>query len=316
MMQLQTNSCLDQDMNLIPTNMVLVAQLEFEPNLSALFDFLPILWIDFAIRKWRKMPYFGHERTIVSVRYKSKHRGVRSNKGQLKNSLSLDLQLGGKNLNIRVSSSCFHITGATSVAMAQDACTCLVDFIAMVTNNWFHILAQPNCEELKHWAARQSSDTLEIPTCFDEHAARCLLAYCFEPETIFKPFVPLYKANGIENARRIKLSFLPPVIANSVYNYSLGKSLSCLQTGMLLDSRGYSVSYQNWKSSNTFNALKPVYEEGTQNFVSPTINKKGKEVIRTHVFVINKNGTVWQFSPTDVVAANVAAMELVNTIRS
>jgi len=72
---------------------------------------LDILGFSFKPGSKLKIPYYGYENSIVSVRYGNYYRGVRDTSKPLKNNIYIDLQLKGKNQHLKVSAGKVHITG-------------------------------------------------------------------------------------------------------------------------------------------------------------------------------------------------------------
>jgi hypothetical protein len=76
-----------------------------------------------------KIPYFGVKNAIVCVKYKGAIRGIRQNKGQMNNVISIDLQCCNKNINIKLARQKMQLTGASSEAMGNEAFQAMCDII-------------------------------------------------------------------------------------------------------------------------------------------------------------------------------------------
>ena len=127
-----------------PNNMVVVIRWKGDINLDEAFILLPIQTIEedtnpSAIKKKLKIPYYGIEDILVSVRYKKNARGLRSSSGQPDNFVSIDLQIGKRNVHIKLSSENAVVMGVTSIEAATEAVECLLDTIYMTDQNMAYL---------------------------------------------------------------------------------------------------------------------------------------------------------------------------------
>lgn len=120
------------------TTMTLVIGLDGLVNVDAIFSLLPITRLNLTPPKRRtqkfKIPFCGIPGAILSMRYRGATRGiVRSNSSDhFKNSITIDLCTKEKNLSIKLSSTGFHICGATSVAQGREGAGYIIDYVLQI----------------------------------------------------------------------------------------------------------------------------------------------------------------------------------------
>src|SRR5579871_3811794 len=116
-----------------PNNMVIVVRWDGEVILDSAFIALPILPIEElpTKRKKIKIPYYGVEDVLVSIRYKNEARGIRPIPKQPDNFVSIDLQINQRNVHIKLSSNNALVMGVTSIEEGRAAVECLLDTIYM-----------------------------------------------------------------------------------------------------------------------------------------------------------------------------------------
>ncbi len=130
-------------------NMVMVTHLSQALSLPSVYELLTIVGVDFtfgtkhAFGSRVKIPYFGAEGAIVSVRFKNKSRGIRNEGGQLRNVVAVDLQYSGKNIHLKVSENKLALMGALTEAMGNGAFQKLLEHLNMVQDHWLHIRNLP-----------------------------------------------------------------------------------------------------------------------------------------------------------------------------
>lgn len=124
-----------QDFN--PNNMVICIRWKGIINLAEAFISLFIVVIDNPLVKEGKIkiPYYGMEDVIVSIRYKKESRGIREASGQSDNFVSVDLQINKRNAHIKLSSGNALVMGVTSIEEGIAAVNCLLDLIYLTDQN-------------------------------------------------------------------------------------------------------------------------------------------------------------------------------------
>jgi hypothetical protein len=122
-----------------PNNLVCVCRWHqyTEINLNAAFLTLPIVPVEEPISKKKKMkiPFYGVNDIIVSIRYKKEARGIRFVPKQPDNFVSIDLQTGNRNVHIKLSKQNALVMGVTSLEEGIAAVECLLDTIYMTDRN-------------------------------------------------------------------------------------------------------------------------------------------------------------------------------------
>ncbi|CAH6418863.1 Hypothetical protein POVN_LOCUS587 [uncultured virus] len=277
------------------TNMVMVTILDGDTNISlpALYELLTIVKVDYTIGTKHaggsrvKIPYFGLEGILVSVRFNMKSRGIRNQGGQLRNVVSIDLQYAGKNIHLKVSSKKIALMGALTEQMGTGAFQMLLDHMHMVEGHWRHIrgLDQDARQAALRWLCEtllgtpvEGSDAYTLkkfddlgvteafanpPADVDKRAVTYLAMFASE-FTYYHEFV-----NKLNTLFELTTSIYdraplmgPPKITNAVYNYSIGQRVSLIMLCRRLHELGYGVSYHNWHKAKAFRVMIPIEQKG------------------------------------------------------
>lgn len=277
--------------NFEAANVVMVTSMTEPVNLKTLYRILPITYTNFIfgsknenskIRNSRvRIPYFGVENIIVSIRYNNMSRGVRNTGGQLKNVASIDLQHCEKNIHLKISESKIQLSGALSGLMGDSAFRTVIKHMEMGSNNWKHVKSLPKnildntILHLKNTLDRELKDgdiygDMEIVSKslgnnelkIDNQCAMYLSAFaheynCWEEfkgkiDEILSVEDPIYdKIPDIERS----------TIHNAVYHYEIGHTVSMIRLAKGLNQLGYGVSYHNWWKPKQMSVMVPIYDK-------------------------------------------------------
>lgn len=79
-----------------------------------------------------KIPYFGKEGIIISCRTGDKSRGLRQGGKQLQNVVGIDLQIHGKNYNLKISTNNIQLTGAKEEKLGQETFEYICNYMNMI----------------------------------------------------------------------------------------------------------------------------------------------------------------------------------------
>lgn len=109
----------------VPSTITLGACFNSDLNILDLANFLPIYHIYDKEKNRIKLisgsresiKYYGPEKAIVSVCYKKIRRGMRT--GAMNNMVSLDIQIGGKNVHLKISNSAITSVGTSSLEFGK-----------------------------------------------------------------------------------------------------------------------------------------------------------------------------------------------------
>ena len=168
-----------------PNNMVIIVWWKNEISLHEAFHCLPIVVIDDHPTKNKKsdklkIPYYGTEDIIVSIRHKRGARGLRSLTKQQDNFVSVDLQTSNKNVHIKLSKNNAEVMGVTSLEQGLDSVQCLLDLIHQTDDNLEFLRNSLSddvilCEEFiealftKYEKGKNIPDYNEIMNLIDDH---------------------------------------------------------------------------------------------------------------------------------------------------
>jgi hypothetical protein len=332
------------------STLVLTAPLSGRVNSHLLFKLLPVTYpktisglpIQFT-KKRMKIPYYGVEGCIISLRYDGKVRGARVGGAFMNSSISVDLQVCRKNIHIKISGSKLHLTGALSEEMASTAFTVICWHINSIQGHIDHIhsLSEEKIEKTLAWIASTvkgefveydylvNEMTEEMVASIPEkegvdvRMATFLLLYTFDfrygSET--KLYAYGKHINEIVQFARSpcpRISDKENIISgsqavnNAVYNYNIGTAIVCGQfalfTKSLFKDPSREVSFINWHSSavTVFFHIK----EQSDSKVRPS----GDPKMKAHRFIINPSGTIRQTSPTVYSEAVDAYYEIADII--
>jgi len=271
-----------------PNNVVLVATISKHLILDMCYEMLTIIET-FPKTNWKKIPFFGENGVIVSISYNGKCRGIRKGESQLKNAISLDLQIRNKNVHIMMTKQKLDISGADSYEGGLEAIDIMLEHIKMSYGNWLHFkrcLSSTRDLSIIHM---MSEDKSEIPEGIDDRVIDYLS--CFLHENIIeKKIVSLLNFSEYDLS---DIHLLNVYIANSVYNFKIQKWPGSLDKAyQILTDNGYILSKHNWVSSKTMQAMIPIFKDKEKSECIFYTTSKGKQKIRSHKLLIYSNGTV------------------------
>ena len=124
--------------NFIPSTITLGACFNSDINILNLANFLPIYHIYDENKNRVKLisgsresiKYYGPEKAIVSVCFKKIRRGMRT--GAMNNMVSLDIQLGGKNVHLKISNSAITSVGTSSIEFGKEVFKTVIKHIEKI----------------------------------------------------------------------------------------------------------------------------------------------------------------------------------------
>jgi hypothetical protein len=331
------------------STITMTASLTSSINIKLAFEILPIIYpknldgSNFVHPKntRNKIPYFGVENAIVCVKYKGKIRGIRQNEGQMNNVVSLDLQTGNKNINLKLAKTRVQLTGATSDTMGEKSFEVLCSHINLVQDHLNHIRNLPDNvrEKTIHWV---NSETLpkegnkipkfnypyileksqEVPNV-DIRFAMFLWQFTedFEDYTDFnrkfKSVVEICYSKEDVILETDTVGICDCKISNSVYNYNIGLEVSLIELTKFLHKKGFNVQFHNWNSTHLKVSI-PIMDEISDfdnEFETKTVESVGSAKIKAHRFSIHRGGgSIKQTSPSNSAAASAARRNLLSAI--
>ncbi len=285
-----------------------------------------------------KIPYFGVKNAIVCVKYKGAIRGIRQNKGQMNNVISIDLQCCNKNINIKLARQKMQLTGASSETMGNEAFNAMCEIInnISVQLSYFSTLSEEVTRDTMKFLFDNTHNPqvintlkplgkVKIPDNVDETLLNFLNAY-YDDCTSHSGFIDkIYRVINYKKIADSKISVTHSRISNSVYNYSLGREISLLSMTNHLYKKGFNVSFHNWcnthlnvsipvfndksstpKSKSSATSLSSIHTEYSDddNEYDKVADDEDNEVvekeekIKVHRFIIYRGGSIKQTSPT------------------
>lgn len=277
------------------TNMVMVSILDTNLTLPSIYELLTLVHVKYTIGMRHgggsrvKIPYFGVEGAIVSVRFGMKSRGIRNEGGQLRNVVSIDLQFAGKNIHLKISEHKILLAGALTQEMGNCAFQLTINHIEMVQGHWTHIKSLPiemrdasikwlcdvvrgdedtaNIEGKDHKVNKTKDmqdpkmiETLsKIPENLDARCIKYLSTFVSEYKYHHEFIGKLVNIFSLETPIYTSLPrSISSTIVNSIYNYRVGERVSLIKLVSGLNNKGYAVLYHNWNSSKSIQVMRPV----------------------------------------------------------
>jgi hypothetical protein len=263
--------------------MVLLAPLFGHVNRSAAFELLPIVHpqtqdgkkIYLQSGKFRKVPFYGEDGILITVRYDGIERGVRRGGKHMRHVVSLDLQCAEKNIHVFLSEDNIHLSGVLDTEMGMQAFTYVCDFLNMVQQNleYFHSVSAEVRERTMEWVTEVTATDLmlmersgeekgiacrgfddstleEIPSDVDERIAAFLLCYANEFD-LHQDFVQkMEKISHLKSLCSSKIRVGNFRIVNTIYNYKIQINTSMIDLTHFLIGQGITAAFQNWKGRN------------------------------------------------------------------
>ena len=313
----------------IPSTIVVKGILSSKIDINILSKFLPI---DHQFDKDNKriklisgsrkhIEYYGPEGSIVSIGYKTIRRGMRT--GAMNNMVSLDIQLGGKNVHLKVSSSAITSVGTSSIEFGEEVFKTVINHIESIQTyfDYNNSLTEEvlnenidliinNCgtenelytrEEILENIKQFNYDNKVITTCLlylEDHDEKDKY---IEKLNLLKDKIYIYK----ENIKCYNFN-----IFNSVYHLTPLKiknfRMPLHKFAPFLSNLGIVVEYHNWTSEGV-NVCFDIEEE------KPNSLNTAKEY--RHRFTIHETTKIRQCSPTSKEEAYKNYLGMMNLLK-
>lgn len=271
-----------------------------------------------------KIPYFGIDNIIISVRYQLKSRGVRLGGKQLPNTVSVDLQYSNKNIHLKISRKNIQLTGALNEKMGYNAFNCCLGHIIHVNNlairlknlsvevkentiNWVvSILTNPENEKLFLHTDPRIMELLESPPLeVDGEVAKYIAQFthdCVNLENLNLKIGILTGLSLFKDSNNYNYEDIPEIrntkICNGVYNYKVQKQFSQKDLCMYLVNLKYMARFTNFTKNKSVNVTIEISKSEEETHTGEVKRKKDKIV--AHRFQIYKSGAIRQTSPTHI----------------
>ncbi len=302
----------------IPSTVTMVSSFDKTINPKDVAEYLPVvhlfhektgkrLKLDSGTRT--SIKYYGIENIIISVCYKKTRRGMRT--GAMNNMVSLDIQHGGKNIHVKLSSTTITSVGTSGYQFGVDVFNLMIKHLNMLNNNIKYVKSMDK-------EIRDKNLEWIFDNCIDDKGrltnVKNLLKLIKKTEWLDKTFakacsvyVDDFEANEVDLFRlKVKnfieqttfypgeLKCMKPSIFNSVYHINLfkdikNKRISLHRLAPYLAEKNFVVEFHNWISEGV-NVCFDIEEEKTG------VHHKDKEY--KHRFTIHERGTMRQCSPT------------------
>lgn len=207
------------------------------------------------IKTRNKIPYFGIPNAIVCVKYEGSVRGIRQNKGQMNNVVSIDLQCCDKNINLKLAKTKIQLTGANSEKMGIEAFQILCAHLNMIQDNinYKNNLSDEIKQNTLDWINSNKELNMEMielsPDSVDKRLSKILYSYYSEFDKYEDFYEKIKKVMAINFLCSDNVQPDNPRISNSVYNYTLGKEISLINMTMHLRKKGFNANFHNWNTT-------------------------------------------------------------------
>jgi hypothetical protein len=313
----------------VPSTITLGACFNSDINIVNLANFLPVYHVYDEHKNRIKLisgsresiKYYGPEKAIVSVCFKKIRRGMRT--GAMNNMVSLDIQLGGKNVHLKVSSSAITSVGTSSIEFGEEVFKTVINHIESIQTyfDYNNSLSEEvlnknidliinNCgtenelytrEEILENIKQFNYDNKVITTCLlylEDHDEKDKY---IEKLNLLKDKIYIYK----ENIKCYNFN-----IFNSVYHLTPLKiknfRMPLHKFAPFLSNLGIVVEYHNWTSEGV-NVCFDIEEE------KPNSLNTAKEY--RHRFTIHETTKIRQCSPTSKEEAYKNYLGMMNLLK-
>lgn len=313
----------------IPSTITIKAIFNTEIDTEIVSSFLPIknIFDDKGNRlklisgSRESIKYFGIEEAVVSICYKKKRRGMRT--GAMNNMVSIDIQVGGKNIHLKVSSTSITSVGTSSIDYAKKVCDIILKKFKQLQNNLNLIKIVENKEETIRSIASCLEDYEKLPTkeifiksfyekdnIYNNDFLKICLDYYddYDQKDVF-----IDKINQLLNELNLyqgDIKCKDYTIFNSVYHIRPIKNknfrMPLHRLAPYLAQLGVSVEYHNWTSEGVNICFDIEENKEGQNHE----NKEYK-----HRFTIHETSKIRQCSPTSKDEAYKNYLGVMNLIK-
>lgn len=305
----------------IPSTVTMVSRFNKSIDIVDIANYLPVvhlfnkntgerLKLDSGTRT--SIKYYGYEGIIISVCYKKIRRGMRT--GAMNNMASLDVQYGGKNIHVKLSSNTITSVGTSGYEFGVKVFDLMLKHINMLNNNIKYIrhLDKNNLNKNLEWIFENCTDEnmnlytykkmlkiiKELPD--DSNLDLRIINSCIV-------YLDDFEKNECEKFKKKILNFvndcsyieddikcMKPSIFNSVYHIDIFKNNKNKRIPLhilspYLAKKNFIVEFHNWTSEGV-NVCFDIEEEKSGS------HHKLKEY--KHRFTIHERGTMRQCSPT------------------
>jgi len=306
------------------TTITSVTTVDMQLNTNACFLLFDLYDIDFLIPKTKrfKLPIVNKPGAIISFCYAGQVRGIR--RGKFKNSMTIGMCLGEKNVSVKLSKNTIHVCGSKSEDHVHSCTKYVTDHVQKADRILKIIRKYP---DIIDWIGKMSEGDIQI------YPSHRLSLECFSEgflqlteEELFKHLSSLYPEEEEENKERTQLAMFLVGKAREFYREKFVeasspfwpndrrcflkylnniKNLDDIYTGTLRvkDIRYCMVNY-NYNIGFRVNkiALKDVFDkrEGFDasffNDVSNNVYVKAETKAGNHILLVHDTGSITQTS--------------------
>lgn len=293
---------MDPTKYLKPSTMVAIIDLNIWVNLEAIFWTFPVIKSEKYLTKKApsrsKFTWIGDYGTILSIRYKNRHRGLtkkdnKIRKRDMENGVEIDVSLKDKYINLCVHNSTekgvlrIRITGAKSLEMIEEVKEIIQKHLITTQTRLEYVKRNPELLEdfLNNYKFGES-----VPK-FNKNLQVYLeaLEYIDDIETLKQYFIAISKIKRLYTG-----SFDNYIIhqVNVNYDYKLDFPIDREKLARLSHRRhGFFASYDKTKYHHKVNLGLKISQSRVDNVFKKKVKKP------QHTFKINKSGSVKQTSP-------------------
>ncbi len=336
------------------TTMTMCCEITYSLDVESLSKIVPLkiirdedgnqLKIDTTEKK-DKIGFYGANNVIISCGYENKYKGVRRGKKQLHKVIGIDLQIGNKNINMKISSKNFQLTGASSkdngIAAFEKICSLANRLQSKI--NYFRKFSERKLSTLRNIILFNYTfkETGDLDSCFEKY----IVPICNKKE-LEKSITEKEKLKIIEN---YNTRYSDVIDYFEIYTsspeedvHSIGeilrvffsgtrivegeRSLGCkgvriinlLAMNKIECSRKIPILHVISALANKFPMMnRGVEEAGRFHIKSPFVPSNGTEKNKTlfHKFNFFATGTIRQHSPSDEKEAYQVQSEIMEIVR-
>jgi hypothetical protein len=255
-----------------PSNMVMVAKLNCKVDMKCVYDCLSVIPLDrnikinmFTTNNKVKVPFFGTNTALISIRYYSMSKGLKRETNPRMNAVFLDLQYANKNIHVKISEQAIQMTGILNDKMGSEVVDVILDHLLMNQSHLDYMKSKSNeiLINTANWVLQyvysqikegddfipyvHFEENIVVPQDIDFKIATFFLVHSYGLDTYEQFYVLLQKLITYSTIYTGNLSIRRLSVVNSIYNYDLGTKISLIPLAVHLDQIDkFDVSLANW----------------------------------------------------------------------
>lgn len=300
-----------------PTTMTLIISIQGEIDRDVAFSLFPITMSNTIWKSGQKLPHPGKPGIIISARYKGCIRGIvktktrtsKKEKKCFKHSITTDMSIVEKTVNMKISSNNIHLCGATCIEHGREAVEYLISIVKKIQEDIDYMHSHSEIRQDVVTFIQEYGHRVFGNDITNEERKQTLLGLYLEQMTYTESHMRLFdlytrsihefttyddyikELTWIQNVKHIytgDLKIETIYTAMIKYNFDLGFNVNRQKLAVLINGiHGFRSRYDN--SSEHYVSIRKPYTEGEDIF-----QQRKKNKIPGHKFSVYESGIVTQ----------------------